>query len=294
MYKSDGIIWDVRPQYDGQGNHVTKDYGDGKGAQPMYIVKTSNGNTYVVPKNYHINDSGRWFDNGGYNNMRPGSVFPVDIAGVDADGNRTGPDGHYDSSSKYDMTWGINHLNPPYNYGLLLGGSWKGISLEAFIQGTAGNQNIMKLHNFADCYWYGNSYGFWSGDAYSPTLNPTGKMPLMVNGPSDANATTDFWVRDASFLRLKNATVAYDLPKSLLSKAKIAGAKVYVSGQNLCFLYNALKYFDPELTSHQDPNKKSMYNNPETPPDNDSEISDSGVANYPLMRTFTFGLTLSF
>ena len=281
----------MRQQVDASGNQVTRDYNDGKGPQPMYIVKTSTGNTYVIPKNYIINDGGRAIDNGNYNNLRPGSVFTVDIAGVDADGNRTGPDGHVDDSSPYEKTWGVTRFNPPFNYGLALGGSWKGISLEVLVQGSAGNQNYIKFDNSANCYWEGTSWGFWTEDVYSSAFNPTGKFPMLVNGPSDANSSTDFWTRDASFLRLKNVTLAYELPKSLLSKVMISGAKVYVSAQNLCFLYNAFKYFDPEMTTQLSSSQQNLYNSPASTGD---RLYNSGVMNYPLMRTVTFGLTLSF
>jgi TonB-linked SusC/RagA family outer membrane protein len=291
MYKSDGIIHDMRQQVDASGNQVTHDYNDGKGPQPMYVVRTSTGNTYVIPKNYVINDGNQIIDNNDYRNLRPGSVFPVDLGGVDADGNRTGPDGHVDDTSPYDKTWGITRFNPPFNYGLTLGGSWKGISLEVLLQGSAGNQNYMKYGNMANCYWDGTSWGFWSGDAYSAYFNPTGKFPTIANGPADGNAATDFWTSDASFLRLKNVTLAYELPKSLLSKALITGAKVYVSAQNLCFLYNAFKFFDPEMTSQLNSGNNNVYNSPESTTD---RIYDSGVMNYPLMRTLTLGLTLNF
>ena len=294
-WKSDGIVWEMRQQMDASGNQVTRDYNDGKGPQPMYIVKTSTGNTYVIPKNYVIHDAGRAIDGGGTNNLRPGCVFPVDLGGMDADGNITGPDGHYDESTPADKTWGIDRLNPTVNYGLTLGGSWKGVSLEVFVQGSAGNQNYIKFQNMASRSWDGVSWGFWSSDMYSAVLNPTGTLPMMVNGPSEANGSSDFWVRDASFLRLKNVTLAYDLPKSLLSKVMISSAKVFVSAQNLCFLYNAFKYFDPEMTGEK-PKDSDFYNDPASPPlaTTSSTTPNSGVMNYPLMRTVTFGLTLSF
>ena len=285
MNKSDGIIWDLRPQLDASGNQVMKDYNDGNGPQKMYVVTTSKGNTFIIPQNYYIRDTGRQIDTNSYNNMRPGVVFPVDLNG----------DGHFDSNSNDEKYWGINHMNPPYNYGLLLGGSFKGFSLEALVQGMAGYQSMIKVHNGADTYWYGRSYGFWTGDVYSQLLNPRGTMPMLVNGPSEANGSTDFWVRDASFVRLKNVMLSYELPQSLLSKWKISSINVFVTAQNLCFLYNALKYYDPEMTSNQDFNAPSIYNNPGLTNDEMAGGSyDVGVVNYPLMRTFTFGINLSF
>lgn len=288
MYKSDGIVWDMRPQTDAQGNWMTKDYDDGKGPQKMYVVKTSTGHTYVVPQNYYIMDANQQINSGNYNSLRPGCVFNLDLDG----------DGHYDDSTFGDRTWGIDHYNPPYFFGLTLGGSYKGLSLEVFMQGSAGNQNYIKYDNFASYEWVGASYDFWTGDLYSQ-LNPTGTKPMLVNTPANANSSSDFWVRDASYLRLKNVTLSYDLPKSFLSKVKISGAKLYVSAQNLCFLYNAFKYFDPEMTSFIVPNsnQKDIANNPaldKAGSNGSGRIYNSGQMNYPLMRTVTFGATLSF
>jgi TonB-linked SusC/RagA family outer membrane protein len=288
MYKSDGIVHDIRPQVDAQGTWVTMDYGDDRGAQKMYVVKTSTGNTYVVPQNYMIRDANQQINSPNYNSMRPGSVFFVDMDG----------DGHVHDEETGDKTWGINRFNPPYFYGLTLGGSWRGISLDVFVQGSAGNQNYVKYDNFASYEWTGASYAFWTGDMYSQ-LNPTGSMPMLVNTPSNSNNSTDFWTRDASFLRLKNVTLAYELPKSLLSKIRLSGAKVYASAQNLCFIYNSFKFFDPELTAHINTSsgQKDISNNPAldvTGSNGDGRIYNSGQTNYPLMRTFTFGVTLSF
>ena len=45
--------------------------------------------------------------------------------------------------------------------------------------------------------------------------------------------TSSFWLEDASYVRLKNISLGYNLPKSLLSKVGIERAKVYVAGENL-------------------------------------------------------------
>ncbi|MDR0559769.1 MAG: SusC/RagA family TonB-linked outer membrane protein [Prevotellaceae bacterium] len=282
-YKSDGIVWDLRPQLDANGNQTTKDYGDGNGAQNMYVVKTSTGNTYVIPQNYFISDKNKYIDNGNYNNLRPGTVFPVDI----------NDDGHFNDQNSDDKGWNIERFNPPYTFGLLLGGSWKGFSLEVFAQGSFGHQNYLKMTNMASRTWDGSNWGFWAGDVYSQAYNPTGKMPIFVNGPADANNANGFWTRNASYVRLKNVTLTYELPQSLLSKLRIAGASVYVSAQNLCFLYNAFKFYDPELTGYinTDSKEKDITNNPNL---DTSRIFDSGVAAYPLMRTVTLGVSLNF
>jgi TonB-linked SusC/RagA family outer membrane protein len=228
--------------------------------------------------------------------LRPGNVFYTDLgssAGVDANGNKiysTTPDGKI-SNDDADKTWIIDRYNPPYNFGLLLGGSWKGFSLEVFFQGLAGHKTVISSPDAASYGWSDSNWTFWSEDHFSMESYPNGKMPSPTNmaglnmASSIINSSTEnisFWVRDASFVRLKNVTLSYDINKKLLSKAGISLAKVYVTGNNLALLYNPLKYFDPELAG--------SYNNP----DPNAATPGTGMDSYPLMRTFTFGVNFSF
>ncbi|MDR0814960.1 MAG: TonB-dependent receptor [Bacteroidales bacterium] len=228
--------------------------------------------------------------------LRPGMLFYTDLgssSGVDADGNKiynTTPDGII-SDDDADKTWIIDRFNPPYNFGLLLGGSWKGLSLEVFFQGLAGHQAVVSSPDAAAYGWHQSNWAFWSEDHFSMESHPNGKMPSPTNmaginmASSVINSSTEnnsFWVRDASFIRLKNVTLSYNINKKLLSKAGISLAKVYVTANNVALLYNPLKYYDPELAG--------SYNTP------DPTASTPGTAmdSYPLMRSFTFGLNFSF
>ena len=77
-------------------------------------------------------------------------------------------------------------------------------------------------------------------------------------------------LEDASFLRLKNAMIAYSLPKELLAKTRvIRGIRVFAQGQNL-LTFTKFSGLDPEGTSN-------VY-----------------AAQYPMSRQFTFGLDLTF
>ena len=78
-----------------------------------------------------------------------------------------------------------------------------------------------------------------------------------------------FWLKDASYLRLKNVSIAYDLPKSLISKLKLSSVNVFVQGRNLMVLDNIKEYdFDPE--------------------------GGGGISPYPQTRTFSIGTTINF
>jgi TonB-linked SusC/RagA family outer membrane protein len=255
--------------------------------EDLYRVVTSTGNTYIIPYNYYRNATDRYVNNGNYNSLRPGWIFYRDLRGQDADGNPTGPDGYAEDNSDFDRDWTIDHLFPPYNYSLLLGGSWKGLSLEVFLQGTAGNQKGAMIHNGAVTYWNNNTWGYWAEDSYSVIDNPTGQYPMLVNGPGGGTGANHFWVRDASFIRLKSVTLSYDLPKKVLSKLGVADTRIFVTGYNLALLWSNMKFHDPEL------GEQSGYNSPSWNPSS-QDSPNNGVATYPLMRTVTIGLNISF
>jgi hypothetical protein len=56
---------------------------------------------------------------------------------------------------------------------------------------------------------------------------------------------SSFWLRDATFLRLKTLEIGYSLPSSLLSRAKIADLRVYLNGNNI-LTFDKMKIYDPE------------------------------------------------
>jgi hypothetical protein len=80
-----------------------------------------------------------------------------------------------------------------------------------------------------------------------------------------------------SFVRLQEISLAYNLPKKLLEKTKIASAKVYISGTNLLTLTD-WDGWDPEAAQGITWGLQDVYGNP----------------HYPVMRSFTIGLNLGF
>ncbi|TXF86669.1 TonB-dependent receptor [Neolewinella aurantiaca] len=108
--------------------------------------------------------------------------------------------------------------------------------------------------------------------------NTESNIPL-YRGDSKAHpnyaGTTDFWLEDGTFLRLRALTLGYELPKSLISKAGFEGIRVYISGQNLLTITD-YKGYDPEIGGNN--------------------IATRGLdrGTYPISRQVLFGTQFSF
>src|SRR5690606_28802776 len=86
--------------------------------------------------------------------------------------------------------------------------------------------------------------------------NRDAKHPRLTGSPTANNTqTSSFWMRDASYLRLKNLTLGYQLPESLVNKIGFQQARLHVSSQNM-FTWTAMVYWDPESNYNTYPQQK--------------------------------------
>ena len=74
------------------------------------------------------------------------------------------------------------------------------------------------------------------------------KMAIISSGFYNTNRV-DFWYRNATFIRLKNAQIGYTLPSSLMKKIFLDNVRVYVSGENMFTLTKYYKGWDPEMAA---------------------------------------------
>lgn len=134
---------------------------------------------------------------------------------------------------------------PRFTYGFNLNANYKGFSFNAFLQGVGK----------ADGYLYGRAIQpFFSGasayeqhkDYWTPE-NRNATFPRLTWGDAGNNYQhSSFWMRDASYLRIKNVQIGYDLPKGFLEKVKIDNARIYINGQNLFTIDHFWNGFDVE------------------------------------------------
>lgn len=160
----------------------------------------------------------------------------------------------------------LDENNFPVVYGLNLGGSWKGLSLDMMFSGELGVRKSFR--SIAGNVEWNRMYAGWYDDSWTPE-NPDATLPKMVsaNVPSAYRDTdSQFWLKSANFMRLKYVTLSYDLPKKQFYNKLFDNVRLFVTGTNL-FCWSSFKYYDPQL---------------------------GGGNEYPIMRSFNFGVDVKF
>ena len=160
---------------------------------------------------------------------------------------------------------------PKLTYGFALNVGYRGISLNASFQGISGVK-VLPTANLAYPFNNGaNATWEWATDAWTPA-NTNAKLPIVTTstGSIDNFQRSTFWIRDNSYLRMKNIQLAYALPERWLSKVKISKVSLFVNGQNL-WTISKYKDFDPEAILNQ----TTLY-------------------SYPMLKTYSGGLNVTF
>lgn len=172
----------------------------------------------------------------------------------------------------------VDPENPEIVYGFGISAEWKNFTINAFFQGAGNTATILGQADNTSALWpflWGveNSrlraefVNHWSDS--NPTNFDVAYPRLRPDSHNHNNVASTFWERDASFLRFKNLEISYRIPKALSQKIGMQQARIYLMGNNLC-VWDNLKMWDPEMGSKQ-----------------------SG-ATYPLTRTFSLGLDVTF
>ena len=125
--------------------------------------------------------------------------------------------------------------------------SWKGLSLSVLLEARYGNKvlNYDRMTFEADGY-YGDQ-NVWKGALnYWKKPGDMNVLPKPVyNNTSNSMLTSTRYLEDGSYLRIKDITLAYNLPSKWIKKALMSGVRIYASALNLYTFHN-MNYFDPE------------------------------------------------
>jgi TonB-linked SusC/RagA family outer membrane protein len=151
---------------------------------------------------------------------------------------------------------------PRYNYSFISGASYKGVMLDIILQGVGKRDGYVRRLGKGQESFGNNTYD-WEWDSYIPAdhpiftvhkydelfgLKPNINSSLPAPG-GDNGPFNDFWIKSRAYLRIKNVTLSYDLPKSVTGKLNIQNIRIYVSGENLYTFHNFIRGFDPEFSS---------------------------------------------
>lgn len=199
------------------------------------------------------------------NDSRKGLIKPGDVRFVDING-----DGKIDG---LDRTY-LGNPNPKATLGFQTKLSYKGIDLSANLAGVFG----VSLYNADRMQGVDPTYSF---NLYAEALNrwtgpgTSNSMPRMsLDRSNDNYRTSDLFIENGNYVSLKNLTLGYTIPASIMKKSTLNSLRLYVTGQNLFMITNYSGY-TPELGYTNGNRQRGV-----------------DVAQYPSVRSFTFGLTL--
>lgn len=213
-----------------------------------------------------------------------------DVKYVDKDGDGIIGIGKYTLDDHGDLKYLGNTL-PRLHYGLTTSIAWGGFDLSVFFEGTGTHYWYPSKSNFD--FWGPFSLGYptfiskgfldncWSED------NPDAYFPrprsnVASNGGGElGRLANDRYVQNVRYLRFKNLTFGYEIPKKLISVVGLEKARVYVSGENLYYWSPLKKY-----TDHLDP--ESAFSR------DDDAGSDLNNGSYPWQKTIMFGIDITF
>ena len=185
-------------------------------------------------------------DENGNSTLRPGDIRYIDR---DGDGVLTFRDQDEIGYARGipEMVYGMNVDLEYKNFrlsGLIQGASMFSINISGSARTMFSNQSIPLTYQY-DLRW--------QPDLNDPTVNvnPNASLPAATQSPSFNNSrTSDFWVKDVTYFRLKNLNLSYSIPRSVTDRLNMDRAEIYVAGENLILLTNLGIYknsFDPEF-----------------------------------------------
>jgi len=156
--------------------------------------------------------------------------------------------------------------NPHFLYGLNLSLDYKNFDLGMFFQGVGQRDRIVN-DNFVrplnDASIFEHQLDYWTPQ------NTDARYPRILN-KSDANhnyENSDYWMINAGYLRMKNLTLGYTIPRKVLSSTGFSRVRVYFTANNLFTISDFVPGMDPEASS---------------------------AWAYPFARTYSFGLNVQF
>jgi len=165
----------------------------------------------------------------------------------------------------------IGSVIPRFTFASNIGASYKGIDFSMLLQGVGkanGYVNGPGVLPFNVGGALGGTIREENKDRWSPE-NPGAKYPRLAFGESNNEQASSFWMRDASYLRIKNIQIGYTLPANVIKKLSINRLRVFANGSNVASFDRFLSGYDVE-----------------------APVGSGSV--YPQIKLYSFGLEATF
>lgn len=197
-------------------------------------------------------------------NAKPGDFRFKDL---NSDGVINDSDRDFIGSALPDFTGGLNSMM-----------SYKGFTLDAFFQFAYGNEIFNNNNAFAEGL---NGVFAPTVRAYEGAWRQEGDgddFPRIIAGdPANNRRDSDRFTEDGSYLRLKTATLAYNIPSSVISNIGLRKLRVYVAGTNL-LTFTKYSWYDPEVNTF----------------DGSNTALGTDFLTFPQARSIIFGINAGF
>lgn len=207
-----------------------------------------------------------------------GVFYTVEYAGVDPNNGdalfykNTKISSGFDRSTVTNSGYGtaervvVGNPNPKFIGGITNTFSYKGLDLSVFFNGVSGNQiNIYGLGQYSSANAiYEDNQTADQLNAWTPNNRNT-NVPQARFYRGNGNQASSRYIVDGSYLRLRTATLGYNLPKNLLDKINVSRVRVYVSALNLLTITN-YPLWDPEVNADSFTTNFAIGNDFYTPP----------------------------
>ncbi len=177
-------------------------------------------------------------------NWRPGDIRYADLNG---DGVISRGDNTLENPGDQKI---IAYENPRYNFGVNSSVGWRNFTLNVFFQGILKYQYWPPNDNWQAFYPYnaGHVEWYYLTDTWSETNRDAYFAAPHISTNTKQNILPQTrYVQDAAYVRLKNLTLAYNLPESIGGKIGLSNAQIYFAGMNLWEYTKMRKPLDPEV-----------------------------------------------
>lgn len=172
----------------------------------------------------------------------------------------------------------VGSPNPDFSFGL--GGNlrWKNFDLNLFFQGTSGNKIYNGLRQDLEGMNLEYNYAQSTLNAWTPENMETNIPRAVIDDPNQNARTSDRFLEDGSYLRLKTLQIGYSITNSFLESIKVQNARIYASADNI-FTITDYSGYNPDIGRGGSVLDRGV---------------DFGHIAYPLSRTLMIGMDITF